>query len=53
MRISLSFSILIWAYLKRAKNNQASLYVRIIINVKRVIFATFMFLINRLAEKTI
>jgi site-specific recombinase XerD len=36
MRTSQSFSILIWAYLKRAKNNQASLYARITINGKRV-----------------
>ncbi len=36
MRTSLSFSILIWAYSKRAKNNQASLYARITINGKRV-----------------
>lgn len=28
MTTSQSFSILIWAYLKRAKNNQASLYAR-------------------------
>ena len=36
MRSSLSFSILIWAYSKRAKNNRASLYARITINGKRV-----------------
>ncbi len=36
MRTSLSFSILIWAYSKRAKNNRASLYARITINGKRV-----------------
>jgi len=36
MRTSLSFSILIWAYSKRAKNNQTSLYARITINGKRV-----------------
>ena len=36
MRSSLSFSVLIWAYSKRAKNNRASLYARITINGKRV-----------------
>jgi len=36
MRTASTFSILFWVYTKRAKNNQAKIYVRVTLNGKRV-----------------